>query len=115
MIKTTTIKQKERGLFLGITILALQLGLMTGALLNDLNIGSVSKGTSEIITGIYIQVGGVLFLASYYVEHKSFLFRGLIWICENASTWRTRKMAFFFAALCILVGTGGIVMGISEQ
>lgn len=45
-----------------------------------------------------------MFLVSYFYSHKTFFFRGLIWVCEHWSSPKGRGMAFFYAALALLLG-----------
>jgi len=55
---------------------------------------------------------GVMFLASYFFEHKTFFFRALIWVCENFSRPPGRGMAFFYAALGFGLGGFAFLRGI---
>ena len=66
--------------------------------------GKVNPKTDDSFTGGYITFIGLLFLASYYWSDKSVVLRGFIWICENFSNPRSRKMAFFYFALCLFFG-----------
>ena len=105
-------RPNETGLALGLSLIAVQIFLLTATLLNGFQLGSFTKGPQAILTGIYIQVWGLLFLASYYFEHKSFLFRGLMWVCENFSSPKGRFMAFFYFALAFGLGTMALVIGL---
>jgi hypothetical protein len=106
-------KQKETGLGLGIFIILIQLGLMISATtVGDGKLGPVTKGAEAIIGGIYLQLWGLLFLLSYFFSHKCFFFRGLIWICENFSSPKGRKMAFFYFALAFGLGTAVLLIGL---
>jgi len=62
-------------------------------------------------TAAYFALIGAVFLASYYFSHKSFLFRWFAWFCERGSFPATRKMAFFYFALCMLVAGIGVFHG----
>lgn len=89
------------------------LGLMISATtVGDGKLGPVTKGPDAIIGGIYLQFWGLLFLLSYFFSHKCFFFRGLIWICENFSSPKGRKMAFFYFALAFGIGTTVLLTGI---
>jgi hypothetical protein len=68
-------------------------------------------GAGDIMMGLYLIGIGTMFLASYYWSHKTFVFRGLIWICEHFSHPPGRKMAFFYFALCLLLGVLGLLAG----
>ena len=65
-----------------------------------------------VVTGVYILGIGTFFLLAYYFEHKSVLFRGLMWLCEKGSFPASRKMAFFYASLAAVLGTMAILQGL---
>ncbi len=89
-------KKNEKGLILGSAIVAVLAILMLLPFYYGFELGSVEKGPTAIVTGLYIQFWGILFLLSYFYSHKTFFLRGLIWICENFSSPKGRKMAFFY-------------------
>jgi hypothetical protein len=68
--------------------------------------------TTFILTGLYLQLWGLLFLAAYFFPHKTFFFRGLIWLCEHFSHPRGKGMAFFYCALAFLLGTMALLRGL---
>ena len=78
-------------------------------LIYGFELGSVTKGPASILAGIYLQFWGILFLLSYFYPHKTFFFRGLIWVCENVSHPKSRKMAFFGFALAFGFGPSGLI------
>ena len=94
----------ETGMALGLTLIAVLAGLLIATLVSDFQTGPLRAGKSTTLLGIYIMSWGVMFLASYYFSHKTFFFRALIWMCEHWSHPRGRGMAFFYAALAILLG-----------
>jgi hypothetical protein len=47
---------------------------------------------------------GAVFLASYHLSHKTFLFRAFTWLCEHWSHPKGRGTTFFYAALALLIG-----------
>ena len=71
-----------------------------------------SSPAHYLVTGVYILGIGASFLLAYYFEHKSVLFRGLMWLCEKGSFPASRKMAFFYASLSAVVGTMAILQGL---
>ena len=106
-------KPKETGLGLGLFIILILISLMiSAATVGDGKLGPMKKGPGEIIGGIYLQFWGILFLLSYFFSHKCFFFRGLIWICENFSSPKGKKMAFFYFALAFGIGTMALLTGL---
>ena len=59
-----------------------------------------------------LQLWGLLFLAAYFFSHKTFFFRGLIWVCERFSHPRGRGMAFLYFALAFALGTMALLRGL---
>jgi hypothetical protein len=98
-------KPNEPGVLLGVALLAVLLCLLVQIIVNGFEPGPEIRRNQGIIGGIYIQAWGLLFLLSYYFEHKSFLFRGLMWICEHCTSPKGRFMAFFYFALALGIGT----------
>ena len=103
--------ENETGLALGLSLIGILVALLIAALAFGVRPGPIQAGPSSILLGLYIMVWGVMFLASYYFSHKSFFFRALIWVCEKASHPRSRKMAFFYFALAIIVGGASLLAG----
>jgi hypothetical protein len=77
----------ESGLVLGLSIIAFELCAYGLALAMQLNQQIFTARASHAVAGLGLQVLGITFVASYYYEHKSFLFRGLMWFCENFPLW----------------------------
>ena len=103
--------QNEKGLALSLLIILSLLILGVSPFFFGFEIGSMKKGASTTLTGIYLQAWGVLFLLSYYFSHKTFFFRGLIWICEHFSHPKGREMAFFYFILAFSIGTIAVLIG----
>jgi hypothetical protein len=104
--------ENEKGWGLGITIIGVIIVLMILPSFYGFEIGPVKKGPASVLVGIYLQFWGLLFLLSYYYSHKSFFFRGLMWICENFSYPKGRKMAFFYFALAFGLISMGLIKGL---
>ena len=64
---------------------------------------------SQFFVAFYILFIGAIFLASYYVPEKSYIFRAFLWFCEHASAPGSRKMAFFYFGLSCIVGVTMLV------
>ena len=97
--------QNEPGLVLGFALIGLLVLLLVAAFVAGVKSGPVEPGLGSVLLGLYIVAWGLMFLASYFYGHKTFFFRGLIWVCEKFSHPKGRGMAFFYAALAI--GLGG--------
>jgi len=65
-----------------------------------------------IVTGLYVQLWGVLFLLSYFYRGKSFLFRGIIWVCKNIGSPRSPKTALFTGMLSAVLGSIMLIGGL---
>ena len=108
-----TIKQKETGQKLGITLI----GILIGFLILDFAVGfkpgPFLTGPVAIITGIYFQYVGILFIISYYYEDKCFFFRWIIWFCKFLnSTKKGPHTAFIFFAGFVGMGTYVLLIGL---
>jgi hypothetical protein len=102
----------EPGIALGTGLIGILVLLLVGALTAGVKSGPVKPGVGSVLLGLYIIAWGVMFLASYYYEHKTFFFRSLIWVCEHFSHPSSRKMAFFHFALCLFCGGAGLLGGL---
>lgn len=65
-----------------------------------------------IVTGLYVQLWGALFLLSYFFREKCFLFRGIIRICENIGSPRSPKTALFTGMLAAVLGSIMLIGGL---
>jgi hypothetical protein len=93
--------KNEKGLVLGMAIIAVLIAPLFYV-----------RHPTSIFIGIYSQVWGILFLLSYFYSHKTFFFRGLIWMCEHGSIPLGRKTAFYTFALLFGIGTVFLIAGL---
>jgi hypothetical protein len=105
-------KKNEKGLILGCGIIALLAILMLLPFHYGFELGPIEKGRTSVAIGLYLQFWGILFLLSYFYSQKTFFLRGLIWVCENFSSPKGRKMAFFYFTLAFGLGTMSLVKGL---
>ena len=61
--------------------------------------------------GLYTLTCGCLFLAAYFFERKTLLFRGVIWLCVNWSHPSGRSMALLYGA-GVFLGSIGVAQGL---
>ena len=87
----------EKGVITGIALFCPL--LIIGYIKSGYVDGNIIK---QVLLQLQVLYVGFLFLLSYYFSHKTFLLRGLMWICENISSPRSRKMAFFYFGFCFL-------------
>ncbi|GGA78787.1 hypothetical protein GCM10011521_28210 [Arenimonas soli] len=97
---------------LGIGLIAVLVVLLVATLASGLEAGPIGPGPSSTFLGLYLMAWGAMFLASYYFSHKTFFLRGLIWVCEHWSSPKGRGMAFFYAALAMLLGGLAVLSGL---
>ncbi len=97
-------KTEEKGIVVGVVLISILLAQL--GLINYLcfELGPIKPSLSNIVLGIYLQTWGLMFLAAYYLSYKTFFLRWLIWICENISYPRSRKMVFFYFVLAFTLG-----------
>jgi hypothetical protein len=105
-------KRKEKGTLLGITIIVVLAVMLILAFVTGFGRAPFGKSWSSIITAVYIQSWGILFLLSYFFSQKCFFFRGLMWICEHFSRPKGRWMAFFYFAIAFGIGTYALLIGL---
>lgn len=104
---------RKKGLLLGTSIILLGVVLCIVVIgLMARNSEHLEKGWGPIWAGIYMYYIGVVFLLSYFFPDESFLFRGIMWICKHFSAPPGEKMAFFYALLAFILGTGAIMIGV---
>jgi hypothetical protein len=104
--------KNERGLVLGIALIAVLVGLLVLVFAVEFKPGPMQKNATTVITGIYLMFWGILFLASYYFSHKCFFFRCLIWICEHFSHPSGRWMALSYFVLSFIIGGVALLTGL---
>ena len=103
-------KGHEQGLVIGVVII----GLFVLANVAIFRMDTADDPKVMIWTGLYLYFIGTIFLTAYYFEEKSFIFRWAVWICENFSYPKSKKMAFFYFGLSMLVGTGAIIESLAK-
>jgi hypothetical protein len=101
----------EPGLILGISLIALLIALLAGAIALG-GAAHTQRGIGSVLGGLYVITWGVMFLMSYFYSHKTFLFRALMWVCARGTSPRGRKMAFFYFALATLIGSMVVLSGL---
>jgi hypothetical protein len=104
---------QERGLFLGSLVLALLIAPHVYLLFNPSQVALLSTPQGAIFNGAYVLLIGCTFLGSYYFSHKSFIFRWFAWICEHWSFPASRKMAFFYFGLSLLLAGIAVTQGLT--
>ena len=104
----------EPGRLLGGVLLVFLLAPFPYALFHHATLSGSPSALGRVTVGIYGIFIGLVFLASYYFSYKSFLLRGFLWFCEHGSFPATRKMAFFYFALCCLMGILSISDGLAS-
>jgi len=107
--RSVEVMEDEPGMLLGGLILATLLAPPLYNVLRHIIDRSAPTEYGPVFGGLYIIFLGSIFLASYYFSHKSFLFRAFCWFCEHGSFPSTRKMAFFYAGLCYVMGSMSII------
>jgi hypothetical protein len=103
---------RDRGVLLGCVVIAGMLGLLVGGLLAGVRDGPIVPGLGSVLMALYVMSWGALFIASYFFTHESFLFRGVMWVCEHASRPSGRFMAFFYGALGLGLGGWTLVLAL---
>ena len=101
--------KNERGLALGLAIIAALVGLLVLTLVFESETEPMGIDLGGVIGCIYIMSWGFLFLESYYFSHKCFFLRGLMWVCENSYCLGGRWMAIFYFLLAFVLGGLGLL------
>jgi hypothetical protein len=86
--------------------------LLAAALLSGFAVGPVKKGPATVFTAIYLQAWGVLFLLSYFLPGRSYLLKGLMWLCEHTGAPRGRWTAVLWGAFAIVFSTFFLLIGL---
>lgn len=102
--------QPESGFAIGFGLIAVAVFLFLVSLAH-LEPGRLAPGPGAIALGLYLMLIGTTFLASYFYDHKSFLFRWCIWLCERLSFPAHRKMALAYATLAFGAGLWAFLLG----
>jgi len=112
-VPAPTSPPKESGYFLGTILIAGLVVLLVAVLQVDIEPGPIRPGAGSVLLGLYVLAWGFMFLASYFFSHKTFFFRGLIWVCEHLSFPASRKMAFFYFVLTLFIGGLTVLKGLA--
>jgi hypothetical protein len=75
-------------------------------------LGPLEPGPAAVLTGVYIQSWGLLFLASYFFPSASYLLKGIMWCCENAGRLRGRWTAILWGLFAIALGSVAVAQGL---
>ena len=110
--KMSNERANEPGIILGIFIIIMLITLGVLSFFFGFETGPIKKGPASILTAIYIETWGIVFLLSYFYSHKSFIFRGIIWVCENLSCPKGRFMAIGYSLLAFGLGTVALIQAI---
>lgn len=94
----------QQKVMLDVMLVAAAIGLLILAIPPS-KIGTSGNEVPPVGLGFYLIYLGVLFLLSYFYSDASYIFRTLIWVCENFSHPRGRRMAFFYFGLSFLLGS----------
>jgi hypothetical protein len=103
----------ESGYLLGTVLIAALVVLLAAVLQVGIESGPIRPGIGSVLLGLYVLAWGLMFLVSYFYSHKTFFFRGLIWVCEHLSFPASRKMAFFYFALTLFIGGLSVLKGLA--
>lgn len=98
----TPAENRKKGVLIGST------AILIASLFIVLVAGS-SGYAQRLFSGVYLLFLGLMFLAAYFYENKSFLFRWMILICERWSFPRHRNMAILYSAVLLFVGFASII------
>jgi hypothetical protein len=105
--------QVERGTVLGWACISILVALQVAALVAGPPApGEPQTGFAVLLIGVMFVALGVMLLASYYFPHKSFFFRGLLWLAERGGRPPTKKWAFFWVVLLLVGGSIAILRGL---
>ena len=105
------VEQNEPGYVLGGVLLAVLILPQLFGFVSFVSDPRSFRPFGQTFLSLYIALVGVIFLASYYFSHKSFLLRWFAWLCEKGSFPASRKMAFFYFALCVFLSIGSFFSG----
>ena len=105
--RNVEVVKNEPGLWVGGTVLFVLLAPQLYASIEW--VADHSYQPNQFFVAFYILFVGIIFLISYYLPEKSFVFRGFLWFCERASAPASRKMAFFYFGLCMFLGVAALV------
>ena len=75
-------------------------------------LGPMEPGVATVLTGLYVQSIGVLFLLCYVFPDGSYLLRALMWACENWGMPRGRWTAILWGVFCLVLGGVALLQGV---
>lgn len=104
--------ERHPSLLLDLLIVAIAAGLLLLASKFGLEAGHpATKGAGAIFGGVYFLYLGVLFMLSYFLPRRYFIFNFLGYLSEKCSGPSGRRMAWFYFALSVAVGSGLLLRG----
>jgi uncharacterized membrane protein len=98
----------EPGHVLSLSLIAVLVFLLVVSLTR----GGAQTAEGIVAMGLFVMAWGLMFLLAFFFSHKSAFLRGLIWFCEHFSYPGTRKMAFFYFAVCLVMGGASVLRGL---
>jgi hypothetical protein len=105
-------RQNRPSLLLDLLIVAVGGALLIVASRFGLEAGHPpAKGVATVLGGLYVIYLGMLFLLSYFFSDACYVFSFLCYLCEACSYPAGRRMAWFYFALSLLIGSGVLLVG----
>lgn len=106
-------KRNRPSWLLDLLIVAVGGALVAGASRLGLETGHPPvKGVATVLGGLYVIYLGTLFLLSYFCPEACYCFNFLCYVCEECSRPAGRHTAWFYFALCLLIGSGVLLVGL---
>jgi hypothetical protein len=105
-------RTNEPGIALGLFVISVLVVFGVLPFFYGIETGPIKKGPASILLAVYIQSWGLVFWISYYFSHKSFFFRGVIWVCEELSWPKSRFMALLYGIMGLGMGTVALIKAI---
>jgi len=72
----------------------------------------LTKGVGTVLGSVYVFYIGVLFLFSYFFSDACYVFSLLTYLCEVCSRPPGRYMAWVYFALCLLLSSWLLLIGL---
>lgn len=108
-------KQNEPGYVLGFVLIGVLVALLVATFTVSGGLPRNGRGAGNVLGGTYLITIGLMFLGSYYFSHKTFFFRGLLWICEHFSHPRGKEMAIVVFVLATVLGSIAVLEGLGYR
>jgi hypothetical protein len=86
--------------------------VVVATLRSGFRVGPLEPGPAAILTGVYVQCWGVLFILSYYFPQGSYLLKGLMWSCEHWGTPRGKWTAILWGVFALALGGIALLGGL---